>query len=597
MIRRFAFMVLATASVAASASAQPGSEHEKSWASCLNGNPDVAIKACTSIIEANAGKPAELATAFNSRGNAFYAKGQFDKAIEDLNRAIQLKPDYPQALDNRGNALLRKQQYDPAIKDFSEALRIKPDNAPGRNDLTPFDTASTFNNRGIAYLQTGAFNLAILDFNESVRINPKNADAFYNRGIAYGDNRDYESAVGDFTKALELNPKNALALYARGVARQNLHDAAGAEADRTAARQIDPEVAGKTAKSAAQAHSVVTPAPQAGITYSSVPDCSLFSDASPGSASQPQSAHGAAHRTYVEDSVEELRKSVPALHGVKFDEGLNGTDGAAVASVADRTASILDKTSAVTEEMMHRVPNLIAKEQVEQTIISTSQRLLSTAGRRQQFQDRSLTDTQYHDRVYNYRIVPKSDASIDEALDEFRTDSHDHPIADPDSDPDSPRSTGFATSWLFFVPGNLPESRFRYIGEQKIGNRETYVIAFAQIPGHTHIDTIVHIPTGGGCSTYSQGLAWIDESTYRIVRLQTDLLSPVTSLRLDKLRSVLNYGEVKIQKLDLALWLPSDVDTLWVSGDRTGEELHKYSNYRLFVSTMTILPPGQTSPQ
>jgi hypothetical protein len=243
--------------------------------------------------------------------------------------------------------------------------------------------------------------------------------------------------------------------------------------------------------------------------------------------------------------------------------------------------------------MLHRIPNLIAKEEVQQAIAPSGQRLVSMGGSRSQYASQASDGTQSRDSVYNYRIVPKGNVSLDEALDEFRTDNHDHPIADPDKDPDSPRTTGFAISWLYFIPGNLQESNFRFLGEQKIGNRETYVIAFAQIPGRTHIDTMVRTPTGG-CSTYSQGLAWIDESTYRIVRMQTDLLYPVTSIELDRLRSVLNYGEVKIQKLDLTLWLPSDVETSWVSGDRAGDEVHTYSNYRLFASTVTILPADQS---
>jgi hypothetical protein len=279
-----------------------------------------------------------------------------------------------------------------------------------------------------------------------------------------------------------------------------------------------------------------------------------------------------------------------------LDEGLNATDGTTAAPAGDRTTTILNRTSSVTAEMLHRIPNLIAKEDVQQTIVPAGLRLVNMGGNWPQFAGESLNGTHHHNSVYNYRIVPKGNAGRDDALNEFRTDNHDHPIADPDKDPDSPRSTGFATSWLFFVPGNPPESRFRYLGQQKVGNHETYVVAFAQIPGRTHMDTVVHTPTGG-CATYSQGLAWIDQSTYRIVRMQTDLLYPIASLQMDRLSSVLNYGEVKIKALDLTLWLPSDVETTWTSGNRAGDEIHKYSNYRLFVSTMTILPPDQTTSQ
>jgi hypothetical protein len=458
--------------------------------------------------------------------------------------------------------------------------------------LAPSDLAGAYKKRGVAFIHGGHYDLAIHDFNEAIRIGPGDADAFLFRGVAYNNKGDYDKGMADLNKSLELAPKNASALYARGITKQNMHDAAGAESDKTAAQQIDPDVAGKVVNTMIEAHDLTSPGSPAGEDSSAVPDCAVIPDGLDGSANRARSAQGATFHTYVDDSVEELKKAVPALHGVKFDERPNTADSAA----GDLTRSILDKTSAVTAEMFHRIPNLIAKEDVQQTIVSSGARLVSVQGSRPQYAGESLTGTQHRDRVYNYRIVPKGNAGIGEALDEFRTDSHDHLITDPDKDPDSPRSTGFATSWLFFVPGNLKESRFRYLGEQKIGNHETYVVAFAQMPGRTHMDTVVHTP-GGGCATYSQGLAWIDESTYRIVRMQTDLLNPIASLQLDQLRSVLNYGEVKIKKLNLTLWLPSDVETSWVSGQRTEDELHQYSDYRLFVSTVTILPPDQTPPQ
>jgi tetratricopeptide (TPR) repeat protein len=458
------------------------------------------------------------------------------------------------------------------------------------------DLANAFNKRGIAFIHGRHYDLAIHDFNEAIRIRPGDADAFFFCGVAYSNEGDFDRGMTDLNKSLEIAPKNANALYARGVTKQNMHDAAGAESDKTAAQEIDPDVAGKVVNSLLLARDITSPESTSAGDSSSVPDCLVIPGGLASSASHARFARGAASHTYVDDSVEQLKKAVPALHGVKFDEGLNATDSAAAAPARNRTNYILDKTSSVTAEMFHRIPNLVAKEVVQQTVVAPGQRLVSVQGGRPQFAGESLTGPQYHNKVYNYRIVPKGDAGIDEALDEFRTDSQNHPITDPDKDPDSPRSTGFATSWLYFVPGNLKESRFRYIGEQKIGNHETYVVAFAQIPGRTHMDTVVHTPTGG-CSTYGQGLAWIDESTFRIVRMQTDLLYPIASPQLDQVRSVLNYGEVKIKKLNLTLWLPSDVETSWVSGQRAEDELHQYSDYRLFVSTVTILPPDQTSSQ
>jgi len=46
---------------------------------------------------------------------------------------------------------------------------------------------------------------------------------------------------------------------------------------------------------------------------------------------------------------------------------------------------------------------------------------------------------------------------------------------------------------------------------------------------------------------------------------------------LNKLRSILNYGEVKIRQHNLPLWLPTHAETSWQIGDATGNETHRYS--------------------
>jgi lipoprotein NlpI len=604
MIHRLALVVLAMATVVTPARAQSlgvpdplRSEHEKNWANCLNSNPDLIVKGCTAIIETHADTPADLATAFNNRGNAFDAKGELDRAIEDYNQAIQLRPDYAAAFNNRGNAHTGKHEYDRAILDFSEAIRIKPGYAIGNNDPTPFNYASAFDNRGIAYIYAGEYNFAILDFNEAIRIKPDDADAFYNRGIAYSNGGDYDGALGDFNKSLQLNPKNAYALYARGVTKQNMHDAAGAETDRTTARQIDPEVAGKMVNLKGPPTAFAAPVAPAQSKSPSAPSCGVLPDSLPGIATATLSNHAAPAPTYVDDSVEELKRAVPALRGIKFEAGLNAQDSMTVVPAQDGTESILEQTSAVTADLLHRIPNLIAREEVQQTTGSTMQNSATMpVGRRMQYGIQSVPVTQYQTRIFGYRIVSRKDPALGDSFDEYRTDAHDHPIRDSADDPDTPRSTGFATSWLFFIPGNIQESRFRYLGRQKIGNHETYVLAFAQTPGHTHMDTVVHTPSGP-CLTYSQGVAWIDQSTFQIVRMQTDLLAPLPSIQLIQLRSILNYSDVKIPKLNLMLWLPSDVETTWLSGDRVGDELHRYSNYRLFASTVTILPADESPSQ
>jgi|GEM_PF-3771313 len=63
------------------------------------------------------------AEAYLTIGNAYAHKGQYDKAIENYNKAIQLNPNLAEAYYNRGVAYKHKGQYDKAISDFQTACK------------------------------------------------------------------------------------------------------------------------------------------------------------------------------------------------------------------------------------------------------------------------------------------------------------------------------------------------------------------------------------------------------------------------------------------------------------------------------------------
>ncbi len=74
---------------------------------------------------------------------------------------------------NRGIVYQRKGQYDQAISDYNKALEINP------------RFAKAYNNRGLAYKKKGKYDQAISDYNKALEINPRYADAYLHRGIVY----------------------------------------------------------------------------------------------------------------------------------------------------------------------------------------------------------------------------------------------------------------------------------------------------------------------------------------------------------------------------------------------------------------------------
>src|ERR1700739_4563989 len=103
-------------------------------ARCKDANPDLSIDGCTALIQSGQENTSRLAEAFSDRGNAFFRKGDYDRAIQDYDQAIQLKPDFAQAFNNRGNALTRKGMFDLAIEDYGRAILLRPDYAMAFNN-------------------------------------------------------------------------------------------------------------------------------------------------------------------------------------------------------------------------------------------------------------------------------------------------------------------------------------------------------------------------------------------------------------------------------------------------------------------------------
>jgi tetratricopeptide (TPR) repeat protein len=100
MLRRLlAVLPMIAALLAGHAAAQ---DRDRQWDWCRlydergnprpGSNPDLAIGACTTIIQSGKEATQGLASAFNNRGIACAKKGQYDRAIQDYDQALLLDP-------------------------------------------------------------------------------------------------------------------------------------------------------------------------------------------------------------------------------------------------------------------------------------------------------------------------------------------------------------------------------------------------------------------------------------------------------------------------------------------------------------------------
>ena len=147
------------------------------------------------------------------------------RALEDCNVAIRLKPTHIKAYENRQNIYLILKKDSLAMADADMLLRLQPSNAPA---------AYT---KGFAYMRFNMADSSLFWLNKSIAINPGADWVFNARGSLLFDKfKKYNEALADFAKAIELNPA-AEYYYKRSNCYFQLGNMVNAKADAVAAMQ------------------------------------------------------------------------------------------------------------------------------------------------------------------------------------------------------------------------------------------------------------------------------------------------------------------------------------------------------------------------
>src|SRR5262245_41075594 len=66
------------------------------------------------------------ASTYIERGNAWFAKGDYEHALADFDLAVASDPNYAEAYYNRGITRFRMGNYERAIADFNRVIQINP---------------------------------------------------------------------------------------------------------------------------------------------------------------------------------------------------------------------------------------------------------------------------------------------------------------------------------------------------------------------------------------------------------------------------------------------------------------------------------------
>ncbi len=182
---------------------------------------------------------------FYTQANVNFHKNRYEKAIVDLNKALQLNSAFGYAYFGRANAKLRLAEsevelknmakarvlYQEIVKDLNETIGLHPGygDAYSLRGAAKYEISKFESNKGNAEEALRMYAAAIKDYAEAIQLEPKNFRIYYSRGQMKSDQgtskvkqgnvvnarRLYEEAIEDFTTVIHLEPEFAKAFHNR----------------------------------------------------------------------------------------------------------------------------------------------------------------------------------------------------------------------------------------------------------------------------------------------------------------------------------------------------------------------------------------------
>jgi predicted O-linked N-acetylglucosamine transferase (SPINDLY family) len=157
--------------------------------------------------------------------------GNVSEALLCYQRAIEIDPNFVEALSNLGTVFREASRVNEALVCFQKALTIQPDSAELHSklglmlyDLKQYDQAITccqralaidpkyadaHNNMGLCFKATCQLDKAMVSYRQAIACNPDYASAHSNLGNTLRDAGQYNEALTHYHRALLVNPNFA----------------------------------------------------------------------------------------------------------------------------------------------------------------------------------------------------------------------------------------------------------------------------------------------------------------------------------------------------------------------------------------------------
>jgi TonB family protein len=142
-----------------------------------------------------AGADEALIAVIREKGPVVKVSATPQPKIEAVPVSTPKPPDFA-FYQNRANANFVMGEYDAAIVDYNKAVELNP------------KEPTIYFSRALAHFNNKNFTPAIADFDKVIELDPKEAMAYFKRGAALEKVGNFEKALGDYQKAVELDADN-----------------------------------------------------------------------------------------------------------------------------------------------------------------------------------------------------------------------------------------------------------------------------------------------------------------------------------------------------------------------------------------------------
>jgi len=135
--------------------------------------------------------PRPVRIAYTNRGELYKDKKEYEKALVDLNKALEVSPGAKDPLMLRAKTYFDMQRYQESLADYKNLTILDPNNA------------ETWSNIAIIQVLTKQYDEALKSLDRTLQINPNHASSYKTQGYLYNDLGRHQASINAYQKFIQ----------------------------------------------------------------------------------------------------------------------------------------------------------------------------------------------------------------------------------------------------------------------------------------------------------------------------------------------------------------------------------------------------------